>query len=1106
MIKINDLIKIYYTENGCNTKAIDNISLSLPDTGMVFILGKSGCGKSTLLNLIGGLDKPTAGEIIINGQSSKCFSSYDYDIYRNTYIGFIFQDYNLIEDLSVRDNVALALKLQNRKSTTIEVEEALNLVELGDFIDRKPNELSGGQKQRVAIARALIKNPQIILADEPTGSLDSETGKKIFSILKNLSKDRLIIVASHDEESAKKYGSRIINIADGKITSDTHESIPCSTNNYQLTKRPSLPLMTALKISSSNFKKKKVRFCLSILLSAISFSMFGVFVSLNLFKENKALTKALSQSEYGAITIEKTINESARKKVVFDEYGENTYEYDLKENAKQKTLFTQEDLSYLKDKNIASAGVFLPKDFDGIYYNDYEIEQPLNIYYESTDKKIFVGFCDCGEEFCNSNFTLVEGKFPTLDTEIAISLHKAEALALAKAKNNIDELIGENITLSNKNGDYFLDVSISGIYKTNDIPSKYDEIKTFPGYKDVELVTSWQNYKKNSFMDIAFVGKGFYDTNIGYYDYDRSFIGTAKLVSPVNLYSIVEDNAFAHKNPEHLYSVSNVIPYDFFKSHMSEFEIKSIDGDPTALDKTLNDNEILVSEDYRIVLNRYKYESLINDIKEFYNLSGYFSYPLETYSKDAHQTFESEVFKKAYNNFKMYLNDFARFEKTENFTKCYKYLDGQVAIYFDKLSKRDVFCDAVINTCNADGQPIDEYMDKLCSDDLNSDEYNLYKALCSELINAEIQDGVIDFSEENWDSLENIYKTHYNNTVGTYRALSYFWRLMPYSNAEQEFENVSSGKDEGLRLAKEINDKYDSKYDVICEKLLSGDISRQDLDKIVNVVSILKGESYTISKYKYGFFVERYPYETSLDLQTSSKSIKIKTMGVVGFKNQSLGSFIVANPNTLKTLSMSISEDNELLVNTSKYEYSNKGKYCSLLAINQLKRSQVDAINSSFGTYSFSTTDYCSIQLRSAVDSTKSLITVSGIAGLVFAVFSSLLLFNFISGSVTDKEKEIGILRSLGASTKDVFKVFISEAAIVSALSFILANVFGLLFVTFINRSLIASTMNIALFDYDLLIILIVTLSTILVSFVSSIYPIVKICKKNTVDAIKKCK
>lgn len=1105
MIKINDLVKIYYTENGCNTKAIDSISFSLPNTGMVFVLGKSGCGKSTLLNLIGGLDKPTAGEIVINGQSSKSFSSYDYDIYRNTYVGFIFQDYNLIEDLSVRDNVALALKLQSNKNTTTEVEEVLNLVELGDFIDRMPNELSGGQKQRVAIARALIKKPQIILADEPTGSLDSETGKKIFSMLKNLSKDILIVIASHDKESAQKYGDRIINIADGKIISDTQESISYSTANHQLTKRPSLPLMTALKISSSNFKKKKVRFGLSILLSAVSFSMFGVFASLNFFKESKALTKVLNQSEYSAVTVEKTINESTRKKVVFDEYGENIYEYDLKENGRQKTLFTQDDLLRLKDRNIALAGIFLPKGFDAVYSNDYEIEQPLNIYYESEGKKMFIGFCDCGEEFCNNNFTLVEGKYPTSNTEIAISLHKAEALLSAKAKDNLSEIIGENITLSDKSGDYFLDVSISGIYKTNDIPSKYDGIKTFPGYKDVELVANWQNYKKNSFMDVAFVGKDFYDSNIGYYDYDRSFIGAAKLASPVNLYSIVEENAFAHKNPEHLYSVSSVIPYNFFKEHLSEFEIKNLDGSPTSLDKVLNDNEILVSEDYRITSNKYKYESLISDIKEFYNLSGYFSYPLETYSKGACQTFESETFKEAYENFKMYLNDFARFEKTENFTKCYSYLDKQVATYFDKLSKRDVFCDAVINTCDADGQPIDEYMDKLCSDDLNSEEYSLYKTLCNGLISAEIRDGAIDFSEENWDSLENIYKTHYNNTVGTYRALSYFWRLMPYSNAEQEFENISTDKSEGLRLAKEINDKYDSKYDVICEKLLSGDVSRQDLDKIVNVVSILKGESYTISKYKYGFFVERYPYETSLDLQTSSKSTKIKTIGVVGFKNQSLGNFIVANPNTLNNLSMIISEDNELLVNTSKYEYSNKGKYCSILVINQLKRSQVDAINSSFDTYSFSTTDYCSIQLRSTIDSTKSLITVSGIVGLVFAVFSSLLLFNFISGSVADKEKEIGILRSLGASTKDVFKVFISEATIVATISFILANIFGLVLVALINHSLTTNMINIGLFDYDLLVILIVTLSTILVSFVSSIYPIVRICKKNTVDAIKKC-
>ncbi|HCC04097.1 MAG TPA: ABC transporter permease, partial [Clostridiales bacterium] len=188
-----------------------------PETGMVFILGKSGSGKSTLLNVIGGLDKYDKGEIIINGKSTNQFKEKDYDAFRNTYMGFIFQEFNLIEDYSVEQNIKLALELQKKEATDDEIERILKKVELTEVSKRKINELSGGQKQRIAIARAVIKNPEIILADEPTGNLDSQTGEQIWKILKDLSKEKLVIVVSHDKESANIYADRIIEIQDGNI-------------------------------------------------------------------------------------------------------------------------------------------------------------------------------------------------------------------------------------------------------------------------------------------------------------------------------------------------------------------------------------------------------------------------------------------------------------------------------------------------------------------------------------------------------------------------------------------------------------------------------------------------------------------------------------------------------------------------------------------------------------------------------------------------------------------------------------------------------------------------------------------------------------------------
>ena len=220
MLEISKLTKIYKNKKGKDVHALSDVSLKFPETGMVFLLGKSGSGKSTLLNVCGGLDNPTSGEIIIKGKSSKDFTQSDFDSYRNTYVGFIFQEYNILNEFSVYDNIALAIELQNKKVNHEDIVKLLEDVDLVGYEKRKPNTLSGGQKQRIAIARALIKNPEIIMADEPTGALDSNTGKQVLDTLKKLSKDRLVIVVSHDREFAETYADRIIELKDGKVISD----------------------------------------------------------------------------------------------------------------------------------------------------------------------------------------------------------------------------------------------------------------------------------------------------------------------------------------------------------------------------------------------------------------------------------------------------------------------------------------------------------------------------------------------------------------------------------------------------------------------------------------------------------------------------------------------------------------------------------------------------------------------------------------------------------------------------------------------------------------------------------------------------------------------
>ncbi len=237
MLQTLHLTKVYKTKGGADVKALDDVSISFPEKGMVFLLGKSGSGKSTLLNVCGGLDSPTSGEIIVKGRSSKAFSQSDFDSYRNTFVGFIFQEYNILNEFSVEDNIALALELQGKPKDKKVIAQLLEQVDLTGYAKRKPNTLSGGQKQRIAIARALVKSPEIIMADEPTGALDSATGKQVFDTLKKLSKDKLVIVVSHDRDFAETYGDRIIELKDGQVLSDvtkTHKEQEELTENIAI--------------------------------------------------------------------------------------------------------------------------------------------------------------------------------------------------------------------------------------------------------------------------------------------------------------------------------------------------------------------------------------------------------------------------------------------------------------------------------------------------------------------------------------------------------------------------------------------------------------------------------------------------------------------------------------------------------------------------------------------------------------------------------------------------------------------------------------------------------------------------------------------------------
>ncbi|MBO5006945.1 MAG: ABC transporter ATP-binding protein, partial [Clostridia bacterium] len=296
MLQLKNIVKQYRTGDE-TVDALRGVNIDFRESEFVSVLGPSGCGKTTLLNIIGGLDGYTEGDLIIDGRSTKEFTDRDWDTYRNHKVGFVFQSYNLISHQSVLSNVELALTLtgvskSERRKRAI---EALEKVGLKDQIRKKPNQMSGGQMQRVAIARALVNDPEILLADEPTGALDSATSVQIMDLLKEIAQDRLVIMVTHNPELAEQYSTRIVRFLDGKMTDDTapfecgeikrsEEKVLTRTQKKALKKaekKTSMSFFTALSLSLNNLMTKKARTILTSFAGSIGIIGIALILSIS---------------------------------------------------------------------------------------------------------------------------------------------------------------------------------------------------------------------------------------------------------------------------------------------------------------------------------------------------------------------------------------------------------------------------------------------------------------------------------------------------------------------------------------------------------------------------------------------------------------------------------------------------------------------------------------------------------------------------------------------------------------------------------------------------------------------------------------------------------
>ena len=398
MLQLKNITKNYLSGDN-EVQALKGIDIEFRENEFVSILGQSGCGKTTLLNIIGGLDRYTSGDLIINGKSTKEFKDKDWDTYRNHSVGFVFQSYNLIPHQTVLANVELALTISGvgkaeRKKKAI---EALQKVGLGDQINKKPNQMSGGQMQRVAIARALVNDPDILLADEPTGALDSKTSVQVMEILKEISKDRLIIMVTHNPELAKKYSSRIVKLLDGKIIDDSNpyksseEDVKKARNKKDKSGKASMKFTTAVRLSLNNLMTKKGRTFLTSFAGSIG--IIGIALILSLSHGMQSYINRVEEdtlSSYPLTIQEASIDVTSMLEAMM-ENGEKEEHNDNKIYSRPivnnilETVSTKLQTNNLEEfKKYLESGDTNIKDY--INAIQYEYNLNLNIYKQNEDK------------------------------------------------------------------------------------------------------------------------------------------------------------------------------------------------------------------------------------------------------------------------------------------------------------------------------------------------------------------------------------------------------------------------------------------------------------------------------------------------------------------------------------------------------------------------------------------------------------------------------------------------------------------------------------------------------------------------------------------------
>ncbi|MGO4937099.1 ABC transporter ATP-binding protein/permease [Fundicoccus sp. Sow4_H7] len=509
MLRLEKVVKTYKTPS-ITTTALDSVSITFREQEFVSILGPSGSGKTTLLNIIGGLDRYDSGDLILNNQSTKNFKASDWDAYRNNSVGFVFQSYNLISHLSVIDNVELGLTLSNvpKEDRDKMSKEALAKVGLEDHMYKKPSELSGGQMQRVAIARALVNNPDILLCDEPTGALDSKTSEQIMELIKELSKEKLVIMVTHNNEIARQYSDRIVQFRDGRIITDSlpYEEVEAA-KNFEI-KKTKLSYFTALKLSWNNLRTKLGQTSLTSFASSIGIISIGVVLSLsNGFQNEIDRTQTQTLGQF-PITIasyasDPTVFADYEPREEFPDSQEVIAVGDVAETVMHINPIDEDYINYISEidpklvNNIGfsrSLNLNLLREVDGniqrVQFSNDNPEAQMNqgnmaASFTGVGLNTFPTDSQGNEtDFLQENYNLLAGEYPTEATDVVLILDSDNTTSVYGLTNlgfdvnvddtlDFDEIIGTEIQLVT-NDDYYMELPTNQFVPNDDLKQVYE--------------------------------------------------------------------------------------------------------------------------------------------------------------------------------------------------------------------------------------------------------------------------------------------------------------------------------------------------------------------------------------------------------------------------------------------------------------------------------------------------------------------------------------------------------------------------------------------------------------------------------------------------------